>query len=64
MKVNVGDILVCTNPRMERKNWTVIEIEDWHVVLLDASKMYSEHKGLGDYWRVSNTFLEDNFIQF
>ena len=64
MKVEVGDILVCTNPRMERKNWTVIEIEDWHVVLLDASKMYSEHKGLGDYWRVDKTFLEMNFIQF
>lgn len=64
MKVNVGDILLCVNPRISRKHWYVIEIEDLHVVLLDANKTYSERKGLGDYWRVSNTFLEDNFIQF
>ena len=63
MKANVGDVLVCTNQRITRKNWLVVEVEDWHVCLIDADKMYSEQKGLGDYWRVNNVFLEENFIQ-
>lgn len=64
MKVNVGDILVCLSSKIERKNWLVLEIEDWHVTLLDSDKMYTEHRGLGDYWRVDKTYLEMNFIKF
>lgn len=61
--VNVGDILVCISPKISKKNWLVVEIEDWHVTLLDADKMYTEHKGLGDYWRVDAAYLEMNFIE-
>lgn len=63
MRVNVGDVLVCTNVRISKRNWLVVETEDWHVTLLDADKMYSDSKGLGDYWRVDKTYLEMNFIQ-
>lgn len=63
MKVNVGDVLVCVNPKIERKNWVVVEIEDWHVALVDADKLYKKNKGLGDLWRVNVAFLDMNFIE-
>ena len=63
MKIEVGDILVCLSRKIERKNWVIVELEDWHVTLVDAEALYKKNKGLGDYWRVSVTYLEDNFMQ-
>lgn len=63
MKVNVGDVLVCVNPKIQRKNWVVVEIEDWHVAPVDADKLYKKNKGLGDLWRVNVAFLDMNFIE-
>ena len=63
MKVNEGDVLVCVNPKIERNNWVVAEIEDWHVTLVDADKLYNKNKGLGDLWRVNVAFLDMNFMQ-
>ena len=60
MKVEVGDILVC--PKMS-KNYLVLEVSDF-VYLLNAEKMYAkdEDRSISDYWKVSERFLNENFI--
>lgn len=44
-------------------NWVMVEVEEGYSVLLKAEKLYSESKQISDYWRVSDGYLNKNFVE-